>query len=97
MDCQFPFTSSTGRKAYFDVDAATPSDFIIPKLFDDEVWQRNSTAEIAWIYSKGDPWTGPTPDHPIDVPYDDLTNFTIDLLHAGNNNNNSTIRNVMRE
>ncbi len=82
MDCQFPVTGPSGHKAFFDIDAATPGDFIAPKLFDDEVWLRNSTAEMIWIYFKGDPETGSTPGHPFDGPYDDWTSFTIDLLRA---------------
>ncbi len=92
-DSQLPITGSAGHEAYFDVDAATPGDFVHPVLFDDEVWPRNSTAEMAWIYFKGDPMSGPTPDHPFEDPFEPSTLFNIDLLLA----DRTTVQNVMRE
>lgn len=92
-ECKFPVTGSGGHDALFDVHSSMPGDFVHPVLFDDETWTCNTTAEMAWIFFKGDPMSEPTPWHPFDMPFTPSTLFSIDLLDSAN----STVLNVMRE
>lgn len=92
-DCKVHITGSTGREALFDIHSSTPGDFVQPVLFDDETWSQNATAKMTWVYFKGDPMSGPTEGHPIDMPFELTTRFSIDLLDSAN----STVQNVMRE
>lgn len=92
-ECKLPITGSAGREAFFDINSSNPGDFIHPVLFDDETWSVNTSAELTWVFFKGDPLSEPTAEHPFDMPFAPSTLFSIDLLDSSN----STLQSVMRE
>ena len=92
-ECKLPVIGSAGHEALFDIHSSMPGDFVHPVLFDDETWSYNTSAEMAWVFFKGDPMSEPTPRHPIDMPFTPSTLFSIELLDSAN----STLLSVMRE
>lgn len=75
-----PFLSPNGDVVFFDVQTAAPGTFTVPGVIDLEIYEPGSIVETSWIYFKGDPQTGPQPEHPFERPFNDSARFSIDMV-----------------
>lgn len=94
-DCVVGVEDSSGNVIPFDIQSAEPGAFTMPGANDIETYEPGSMARATWVYFKGYPREKPTPEHPFEKPFEDLTIFTIDLVR--DDDTSKVLRQIMRE